>query len=88
MSEFGKKQKGNSGELGLSPTLTAPKTTGMGAGLKSITKTGQQSVKTPKSKTMADPFGKPSLFFKAETQKRVLPLTKFLEYRNSKKNKI
>lgn len=33
---------------------------------KSPMKTGEISVKMPKAKKMADPFGKPSLFFKGE----------------------
>jgi hypothetical protein len=31
-------------------------------------KVGSTAVKMPKSKKMADPFGKPSLFFKAESE--------------------
>jgi len=42
---------------------------------------GQLSVKSPKAKKMADPFGKPSLFFKAES---IQKLHSFLEGRKKK----
>lgn len=79
-------------ELGLSPSLTAPKA-GTGAGLKSVMKTGQQSVKMPKAKKPADPFGKPSLFFKSEEfgtikKSSIENLRSFLEKNRAKKRSV
>ena len=63
-----------------------------GAGMKNPMKVGQQAtVKTPKTKKMADPFGKPSLFFKSEEfsnikKPSVEKLRAFLEKNRSKRN--
>ena len=50
-------------------------------------KVGSTSVKMPKSKKLADPFGKPSLFFKSEDVKQpsIQKLRDFLEMRQGKK---
>lgn len=49
-------------------------------------KVGSTSVKMPKSKKLADPFGKPSLFFKSEDVKQpsIQKLRDFLEQRHRK----
>ena len=49
-------------------------------------KVGSTSVKMPKSKKLADPFGKPSLFFKSEDVKQpsIQKLRDFLEKRHRK----
>jgi hypothetical protein len=50
-------------------------------------KVGSTAVKMPKSKKLADPFGKPSLFFKSEDVKQpsIQKLRDFLEQRHGKR---
>jgi hypothetical protein len=55
------------GENLSNPGTLLPSASAGGGGMKSPMKVGTQAtVKTPKSKKMPDPFGKPSLFFKSE----------------------